>query len=128
MSEKKVIDWDEAMNQVGGDKEFLNEVLGDLIQESETAQEEIEAAILVRDYGGVMKAAHRIKGSASYLCCDYLKEVSLILQDQGLAAQGFGSPESIPPELVEEINVKFADFKQGLIDLKKTIEEAALGN
>jgi hypothetical protein len=29
------------MNQVGGDKDFLDEVLADLLTESQTAQEEI---------------------------------------------------------------------------------------
>jgi len=37
----KIIDWEEAMTQVGGDEEFLNEVLQDLLTESATAEQEI---------------------------------------------------------------------------------------
>lgn len=37
----RVINWEEAMNQVGGDRDFLDEVLADLLAESQTAQEEI---------------------------------------------------------------------------------------
>jgi hypothetical protein len=42
----KIINWEEAMNQVGGDKDFLDEVLADLLTESQTAQEEIGGYIL----------------------------------------------------------------------------------
>ena len=41
MAAPKIINWEEAMNQVGGDKDFLDEVLADLLTESQTAQEEI---------------------------------------------------------------------------------------
>ena len=37
----KVINWEEAMNQVGGDKDFLDEVLADLLTESQNAKDEI---------------------------------------------------------------------------------------
>lgn len=42
---KVVIDWDEAMVQVGGDEEFLAEVLGDLLSESRTAEDEISKCV-----------------------------------------------------------------------------------
>ena len=41
MAAPKIINWDEAMNQVGGDRDFLDEVLADLLAESANAQEEI---------------------------------------------------------------------------------------
>jgi len=45
-SRKLVIDWEEAMVQVGGDEEFLGEVLGDLLSESKTAEDEISKSFV----------------------------------------------------------------------------------
>lgn len=44
--EQDVIDWDEAMEQCGGDEEFLHELLGDLKEELETQIKKIEAAMV----------------------------------------------------------------------------------
>eukprot|EP01034_Spumella_vulgaris_P045523 gene45523-56706_t len=46
----KTVDWEEALTQVGGDKEFLNEVLQDLKGEAQTAKDEIEAAIKISNF------------------------------------------------------------------------------
>lgn len=81
---EKLIDWEEAMKQVGDDEDFLNEVLDDLVAESKTAEEEMGDSIGKMDFDGIMKAAHRIKGSASYLCCEALRVTSLQLQDEGM--------------------------------------------
>lgn len=120
--ELKVIDWDEAMEQVGGDLEFLNEVLQDLLTESDSAQQEIADAIEAKDFDAIMKAAHRIKGSASYLCCEALKDISLRLQDAGRA--GTGTPSD---ELLEEIKTMFETFKSCLVALKATVAAKSAG-
>lgn len=48
--EQEVIDWDEAMEQCGGDEEFLHELLGDLKEELETQIKKIEAAMVSHLY------------------------------------------------------------------------------
>lgn len=120
LTDLKIIDWDEAMVQVGGDREFLNEVLQDLLAESRTAEEEIGEAIKISDFSGVMKAAHRIKGSASYLCCEALRDISLKLQDAG--HDGTTSPKD-PEQLIAQINVLFEHFVECLKALRTEIEE-----
>ena len=178
----KIIDWEEAMTQVGGDEEFLNEVLQDLLTgelvvrftwaagvdgwqfprppdghpsrgrahfetiiilhgyfialttalllfplkphcplraESATAEQEIGDAIGTSDFSGVMKAAHRIKGSASYLCCEALRDISLKLQDA--CHEGTASPKD-PEQLLATIKTLFEKFVQCLKDLKAEIE------
>ena len=120
LTDLKIIDWDEAMVQVGGDREFLNEVLQDLLAESRTAEEEIGEAIKTLDFSGVMKAAHRIKGSASYLCCEALRDISLKLQDAG--HDGTTSPKD-PEQLIAQINVLFEHFVECLKALRTEIEE-----
>jgi HPt (histidine-containing phosphotransfer) domain-containing protein len=120
LTDLKIIDWDEAMVQVGGDREFLNEVLQDLLAESRTAEEEIGEAIKISDFSGVMKAAHRIKGSASYLCCEALRDISLKLQDAG--HNGTTSPKD-PEQLLAQIDVLFEHFVECLKALRTEIEE-----
>jgi HPt (histidine-containing phosphotransfer) domain-containing protein len=66
-----------------------------------------------------MKAAHRIKGSASYLCCEALRDISLKLQDAG--HEGTASPKD-PEQLLATIKTLFEKFVQCLKDLKAEIE------
>jgi HPt (histidine-containing phosphotransfer) domain-containing protein len=110
----KVIDWDEALNQVGGDMEFLNEVIQDLLNEAAGAREDIAAAIDAGDFDGVMKAAHRIKGSASYLCCDALRETSKDLQDAGHEAKSMSRIR----DLFEEFEVALKDLRMEVSNKK----------
>ena len=87
LDKKPPIDWREAMNQVGGDKEFLTEVLQDLLDEAKTAENDLATSISAKDFGGVMRAAHRITGSASYLSCEPLRVISFALQQAGHAGE-----------------------------------------
>lgn len=87
--------------------------------ESATAEQEIGDAIGTSDFSGVMKAAHRIKGSASYLCCEALRDISLKLQDAG--HEGSASPKD-PEQLLDTIKALFEKFVQCLKDLKAEIE------
>eukprot|EP01038_Epipyxis_sp_PR26KG_P006952 gene6952-9507_t len=116
MPHLKTIDWDEAMNQVGGDRDFLDEVLADLVKESREANEEMEKAVQDGDFNGIMKAAHRIKGSASYLCCEALRDVSLRLQNAG--HDGTHSPSS---GLMKEIRTLLDEYSTSLQQLEKEI-------
>ena len=117
----QVINWEEAMNQVGGDREFLDEVLQDLLAEAGTAEDEISSAIRNRDFSQIMKAAHRIKGSASYLCCEALKEASFKLQEAGHAGTQANANES---QLLQKIEDLFDDFEVCLRELRSEIRGA----
>ena len=46
MADGEVIDWDEAMEQCGGDEEFLIELLGDLEEELDTQVKKIGEALV----------------------------------------------------------------------------------
>lgn len=107
------------MEQVGHDEEFLNEVLGDLLSEAKTATEEIADGIKERNFSEVMKAAHRIKGSASYLCCDALRDAALELQDNG--HKGEKGDVTNPSKLWDHIEDLFKDYKDCLADLREEV-------
>jgi HPt (histidine-containing phosphotransfer) domain-containing protein len=111
------VDWDAASEQVGGDDEFLKEVLDDLISEADAAVDEMKSAIEEKSYDGVMHPAHRIKGSASYLYCEALKDVSLRLQD-------LGKKKDTPEEGDwEEIAAAYDEFVSYLEDLRVEVAE-----
>lgn len=110
------IDWEDAMSQVGGDRDFLDEVLHDLLQESDQAETEIEVAIKGEDYAAIKREAHRIKGSAAYLCCNALRDVSLTLQDLG--HEGEKKPSAA---LMDDVRKNFEIFRDCLKELKAEI-------
>ncbi len=87
----KVIDWAEALENVGGDRDFLREVLQDLLLEAGSAEVDMSRAMQEGDLIGVSRAAHRIKGGASYLCCDMLKAASQRLVDVAQAPSTVGA-------------------------------------
>lgn len=112
-----IVNWEEALNQVGGDREFLDEVMQDLLSEADAAEKEIGDAIKDRDYAVVMRAAHRIKGSASYLFCDVLRNVSLKLQERGHDATN--NPDD--RKLQDEIQDLYDDYRDALRELKREV-------
>lgn len=101
MAEAKVINWEGALEQVAGDEEFLNEVLRDLRTEADTAEDDLTTAIAAKNLDAVMKAAHRIKGSASYLCCDQLRDVSFTLQNLGHSGVGITDKNAIDAIMID---------------------------
>ena len=83
MSAISCIDWEMALEQVCGDKAFLKEILDDLLKESSEASDRILEGMRTRQFIVVMKAAHQVKGSASYLYCTDLQKCASKLQELG---------------------------------------------
>ena len=117
-----VINWESALEQVGGDEEFLNEVLGDLLTESDTAETDLKNAIETKNFDSVMKAAHRIKGSASYLCCEQLRETSFQLQNMGHEGLTL-TDANAQGELFNQIIIVYQTFQENLAALRAEISK-----
>jgi HPt (histidine-containing phosphotransfer) domain-containing protein len=98
MSEEVIIDWSAALEAVGNDREFLSEVLMDLMTEASTTITEITSAIATKDFDAVMRSAHRLKGSASYLHCNAVKESAFRLQKMGQGGKTEADLEAIKLE------------------------------
>jgi HPt (histidine-containing phosphotransfer) domain-containing protein len=117
---EELVNWEEALNQVGGERDFLREVLGDLETECDSAIEEIKNGIKGKNFEDIRKAAHRIKGSASYLCCNRLREIALKLQEAGHTGE-LGAPN--PAKLLTFIEEMFGDFQTIFEDTKTEIRQ-----
>ena len=92
MSTATAIDWSMALEQVHGDQAFLKEILGDFTKESDDAMNNILDGMRSRQFMMVMKAAHQIKGSASYLYCMDIRRCASRLQD--LSNEGMSCAEA----------------------------------
>jgi HPt (histidine-containing phosphotransfer) domain-containing protein len=108
----KAINWKEALEQVSGDRDFLLEVLGDLLSEANTAKEDISKSITNMDFEGVKQSGHRIKGSASYLSCEVLRDIAYELQLAGDA--GTRSPSTKQMDLIRGLYRQFCDSLEDL--------------
>lgn len=111
-----VINWEEAMTQVGGEIEFLEEILQDLLDEAQTAEDDIKAGIDSKDFDRIMKAAHRIKGSATYLGCEALRVTAYAIQQLGQTGTKSGGEE-----LWVTINAEYSLFLTALTNLRAEI-------
>jgi HPt (histidine-containing phosphotransfer) domain-containing protein len=130
--ELKTLDWEGALRQVSDDREFLNEVLDDLIVEALTAQADIEKHIeglntAVTDetrcshFSEIRKAAHRIKGSAAYLCCEMLIDVSFKLQEAGHQGSALECTTATSHKIESHVDSLFVLFKKCVVDIQAEI-------
>lgn len=115
--EPTVINWTEAMTQVGGEIDFLEEVLQDLLDEAKTAEDDIKEGIDTKDFDKIMKAAHRIKGSATYLGCEALRITAYAIQQLGHD----GTKGVSPGDLWIKIDDEYALFLTALSNLRTEI-------
>lgn len=114
----KSIDWEEALSQVGGDQNFLFEVLNDLLTETRTAEDDIARSLNINDFSGILRACHKIIGSASYLSCVNLKGVTVKLQEAAYA--GANHPPN-PEEILNNSRELFKQFRAAVVDLRTEI-------
>ena len=69
-----VIDWNEAIEQCGGDKDFLVEMLHELKNEILTNKPKLEIAVDKKDFKEIVEISHLMKGSSATLMCNCLAQ------------------------------------------------------
>merc|ERR1711865_1317951 len=87
----EVIDWEGALEQVGGEIDFLEELLNDFLSEVDEKFQVISTSIDINvpeRKSKIARAAHSIKGTASNLMCPQLRQRALWLEQVTLAAEG----------------------------------------
>ena len=120
-----VIDWDEAV-AMGGSEEFLQEVLEELMNEAKTAEEEFKKTYNDVELHAMMKAAHRIAGSASYFRCDDLVGRAAAIKhaaQQGLKVkETLGDASMVGTPTMLEIKSLCNEFSRSVLSLRKEVD------
>ena len=81
--EKKVIDWETAVERLGGDKEFLIELLNELVEQIDQSMPGLKQAIEQKNYPEVRSIAHGLKGAAANLGADKISAKFYELETMG---------------------------------------------
>ncbi len=68
--ENKIIDWETAIERLGGDRDFLIELLNELVEQIDQTMPELKQAIENANYSEVRSLAHGLKGAAANLGAD----------------------------------------------------------
>jgi HPt (histidine-containing phosphotransfer) domain-containing protein len=79
------LDYRSALDQCGGDPRLLREVVGDFTRQAASDLAKMERALAAGGAEDVRRAAHSLKGSASYLCAEALFRRAQELEDLGRA-------------------------------------------
>ena len=120
-----IIDWNEAV-AMGGSEEFLQEVLDELMNEAKTAEEEFKKTHHDVELHAMMKAAHRIAGSASYFRCDDLVGRAAAIKhaaQQGIKVkESMGDASMVGTSTMVEIKSLCNDFARSVLLLRKEVD------
>ncbi len=106
--EKKLLDLETALERLGGDKEFLIELLQELLQQVEEELPKLKKAIEEQNYDEVRSMAHGLKGAAANLGADKAMEVFLKLEMMGKEQNLDGAPEAL--EEAQRLNVELKSY------------------
>ncbi len=62
-----LINYEEALERVGGDQQFLGELLQEMVKQVDSSIPELEKAIAGSDFENLKKLAHGLKGASANL-------------------------------------------------------------
>jgi HPt (histidine-containing phosphotransfer) domain-containing protein len=87
----KTFDGQALLDKLGGDREFVLQLLGVALRSSVTLPGELRSACGDGDYERIAKLAHKVKGTAGDMVAEPLRELA---RDTELAARD-SKPESV---------------------------------
>lgn len=115
-----IVDWKRVERDIGEEGEaFLRDVLQELLLEADQAQVDIERSIDESDFKSIRAAAHKVKGSASYLYCSSLQSISEKIQ---FLCDDVQQNKRNSRETLSVIRDDFRTFKYALDDVRIEIE------
>jgi signal transduction histidine kinase/DNA-binding response OmpR family regulator/HPt (histidine-containing phosphotransfer) domain-containing protein len=82
---EKAASWNRtaALDRIGGDEELLRDLCHIFLEESPKLLQKLQQAVAAGDPDGVMRAAHSLKGEASYLGADGTSHAARQLEEMG---------------------------------------------
>jgi CheY-like chemotaxis protein len=78
-----IVDWDEALHSVNGDRRLLRDIVEAFLDESPRLLAAIRGAIEGQDARALQRAAHTLKGSTGYFGAARASEMALQLETMG---------------------------------------------
>lgn len=110
--EEKLFDFEVALDRLGGDREFLFELLDEMNNLMDPTLEKLQTAVKNSDYEQLRSVAHGMKGASSNLAVDRMSEYFKKLEDLGVSQSVNGA---------EDIIIKIKKSHEELLDYLKTI-------
>ncbi len=91
----QVVDWDEAIGRLGGDRELLRELAGTFLDQAPRWMDAIRQALDRRDAGQLKAAAHPLKGSLGTFAAKAAADAALRLETLGREGDLAGGREAL---------------------------------
>ncbi len=86
--EEQILDYEGALERLGGDEEFLLELLEEMLIQLDSGLLELKEAVAEADYEKVKRTAHGLKGASANLNIDRLaqlfKQMEVMANEQNL--------------------------------------------
>lgn len=105
---EQLIDFKQALKRLGGDEEFLNELLAELITQVDDSFEDLKQAIANKDYLNLKNLSHSLKGASANLNVSRMASHFLELEDLGLENKTDGANDLL--SLVTEDRNELEEF------------------
>ena len=106
-----LINYDEALERLGGDEEFLVELLGELSSQISDNLVTIEAKLTENDFEGIGRIGHGLKGASANLDVTGIAELSAQLEQRA---------EEKNIEVIQDL---VSEIRRGNEQLKKYLED-----
>jgi HPt (histidine-containing phosphotransfer) domain-containing protein len=78
-----IIDYDSALERIGGDREFFDELLGIYQEEFDLNVKTLDQALQARDFTTIQELGHSLKGSSANLSLNHLRDKAYMLETAG---------------------------------------------
>jgi len=107
-----LIDYEGALDRLGGDEEFLHELLQELCKQIDESSEEITKLLEQNDFHGINRVGHGLKGASSNLDVTSVAVLSKNLEEAA-AEEDKETILKLSAE-ISGLKVKLQDYLQNL--------------
>ena len=81
--ENDIIDFASALERIGGDKEFLTELIQIYMEDFDTTYGALVEAVAAQDFTSIQELGHSLKGSSANLSLIQLREKAHLVESAG---------------------------------------------
>lgn len=104
-----IIHYESALERIGGDREFFDELLGIYQEEFTLSMNSLDQALLARDFTSILEVGHSLKGSSANLSLIQLRDKAHLIETAGRESDIVLAQRS-----TEELKTEFQRLKEHL--------------